>query len=106
MAIAGLATGNIEDVELAAGGGLDGVLDGGVVRDVVAIHDVVVPVATSELQHGGLEAELANPGTGLVLGGQGQLARVVVPGSDQMDGLDVGRGPEGELELNGGHYDE
>ena len=47
----GLAAGDIEDVELAAGGGLDGVLHGGVVRDVVAVHDVVVPVAASELQH-------------------------------------------------------
>jgi hypothetical protein len=28
---------------------------------------------------------------------------VVVPGADEVDGLDVGRGPEGELELNGGH---
>lgn len=102
---AGLATGDIEDVELAAGGGLDGVLDGRVVGDVVPIHDVVVPVAATELQHGGLEAELADPGTGLVLGRERQLARVVVPRADQVDGLDVGRGAQVELELNGGHYD-
>ena len=65
----------------------------------------VVPVAASQLQHRGLEAELAHPGTGLVFGGQGQLARVVVPGADQVDGLDVGRGPQRKLELNGGHYE-
>lgn len=105
-ATAGLATGDIEDVKLAAGGGLDGVLDGRIVRDVVTIHDIVVPVAATQLQHGGLETELAQPGTGLVLGGQGQLARVVVPRADQVDGLNVGRGAQGKLELNGGHYED
>jgi hypothetical protein len=34
-------TGDIEDVELAAGGGLDGELGSGVVRDVVSIDDVL-----------------------------------------------------------------
>lgn len=103
--VAGLSTGDIEDVELAARGGLDGVLDGGVVGNVVPVHDVVVPVAATKLQHGGLEAELADPGTGLVLSGERQLARVVVPRADQVDGLDVGRGAQVELELNGGHCD-
>lgn len=74
-----LATsGNIEDVQLAAGGWLNGVLNGGIMGDVVSIHDVleglvmvndherrgqahIVPVAAAELKHGGLEAELANP---------------------------------------------
>jgi hypothetical protein len=37
-----LATGDIEDVELAASGGLNGVFDGGVMRDVVSIHDILV----------------------------------------------------------------
>lgn len=100
---AGLATGNIEDVELAAGGGLDGVLDGGVVGHVVAVHDVVVPVAASELEHGGLEAELSLPGAGLLVSGEGNLALVAVPRTDEVDGLDVGRGAERELELNGRH---
>jgi len=36
-----IATRHIEDVELAAGGGLDGVLDGGVVGDVVSVHDIL-----------------------------------------------------------------
>lgn len=105
-ATAGLATGDIEDVKLAAGGGLDGVLDGGIVRDMVAIHDIVVPVAATELQHGGLEAELAHPCTWLVLGGQRQLARVVVPRADKVDGPDIGRGAQRKLELNGGHYED
>jgi hypothetical protein len=104
-ATTGLATGNIEDVKLAAGGGLDGVLDGWIVRDVIAVHDIVIPVAATQLQHGSLEAELANPGTGLVFGRQGQLTRVVVPRADKVDGLDVGRGSQGELELNGGHFE-
>lgn len=105
-ATAGLATGDIEDVKLAAGGGLDGVLDGGIVRDTVAIHDIVIPVTAAELQHGGLEAELAQPCTRLVLSGQRQLTRVVVPRADQVDGPDVGRGAQGKLELNGGHYED
>lgn len=75
----GLAAGDIEDVELAAGGWLDGVFDGGVVRYVVPVHHVVVPVAASELEHGGLEAELADPGAGLAFAGEGDLALVVVP---------------------------
>lgn len=94
---------HVQDVQFAARGGLDGVFDGWVVADMVPIHDVVVPVSLAELQHGGLEPELAYPGPGLVLGGERQLAGVVVPGADEVDGLDVGRGPEGELELDGGH---
>lgn len=105
-ATAGLATGDIEDVELAAGGGLDGVFDSRVVRNVITVHDIVIPVATTELQHGSLEAELAQPGTGLVFSRQRKLTRVVVPRADQVDGLDVGRGSQGKLELNGGHYED
>ena len=115
------ATGDVEDVELAACGGLDGVLDGGVVRHVVAVHDVlftliicayerwkgrayVVPVALSQLQHGGLEAELADPRARLgVIARQGNLARVVVPRAQQMDRLDIGRSAQRKLQLNGSH---
>jgi len=59
----GLAGGNIEDVELAAGGWLDGVLLGWIVRDVVSVHHVVVPVALTLLEDGRLEAESSSPGT-------------------------------------------
>jgi hypothetical protein len=37
----GLGAGDVKDVELAAGGGLDGEFAGGVVRDVVAVDDVL-----------------------------------------------------------------
>ncbi len=36
------AAGHVEDVELAAGGGLDGVLGSGIVRDVVAVENVLI----------------------------------------------------------------
>lgn len=39
--IGALATGDIEDVELAASGRLNGVFDGGIMRDVVSIHDIL-----------------------------------------------------------------
>jgi hypothetical protein len=66
----------------------------------------VVPVPTTELQHRGLEAEFAHPGAGLGrVARQGDLARVVVPGAEQVHGLDVGRGAQVELELDGGHGD-
>lgn len=59
--VGALATGDIEDVEFTASGGLNSVLNSGIVRDMVTIHDIVVPVPTTQLQHRGLEAELANP---------------------------------------------
>jgi len=58
---AAVATGNIEDVQFAASGGLGGVFDGRIVGDVVSVHDVVVPVTTAELQDRGLEAEFTGP---------------------------------------------
>lgn len=45
-----LSSGNIEDVQLAAGGLLDTVLLGGVVGYMVSIDDVVVPVSAAELE--------------------------------------------------------
>ena len=96
--------GHVEDVELAACGRLLCRGLGGVVRDVVAVHDVVVPVALAGGQSRGLEAEVALPGAGF--GGifaERELARVVVPGAEEVDCLDVGGGAEGEGELDGGH---
>jgi hypothetical protein len=98
-------TGDVEDVELAAGSGLDGEVGGGVVRNVVSIDDVVVPVSLTGLEHGALEAEVALPGTGLgSIPGERQLAVVVVPGPEEVDGLDIRRSAEREVELDGGHY--
>jgi len=102
----GLARGNVEDVELAASGGLDDGVAGGIVRDVVAIDDVVVPVALALLQGLALEAESTLPATsfGGILG-ERELAVVVVPGSEKVHRLAVGRSAESEVELDGGHYD-
>lgn len=103
----GLAGWDIEDVELAAGGGLDGELARGVVGDVVAVHHVVEPVALALLQDGALEAESTSPGTGLLGGGiagQGKLALIAIPGTDEMDGLDIGGCAKGKVELDSGHY--
>ena len=66
----------------------------------------VVPVAATQLQHGGLEAELANPCAWLaVIPGKRDLTGVVVPGADQVDGLDIGGGAKRELELNSRHVE-
>jgi len=53
---------------------------GGVVRDVVAINDVVVPVALSLLQSLSLELEASDPASGLLgVLGKWELSLVVVP---------------------------
>jgi len=97
--LGGGGLGDIKDVQGAAGGGLDGGLLRGVVGDVVTIDDVVVPVALAGLESGGLEAEGALPraglGGGLVLG-ERELAGVVVPRAEEMDGLDAGGDTEVE----------
>lgn len=83
----GLGGRDVQDVELAAGGGLDDGVAGGVVGDVVAVDDIVVPVALALLQGLALEAEGALPATGLVgILGKRELAVVVVPGAEQVDG--------------------
>ncbi len=57
-----VAARDIDNVELATGGLLSHKFLGWVVRDVVAVNDVVVPVARAELQSiGALEAEGAFP---------------------------------------------
>jgi hypothetical protein len=75
--------------------------------NVVAINDVVVPVALAGLEGRGLEPEGALPGLGgrLVLG-KGKLADVVVPRAEEMDGLDAGGDAEGEAELSGRHFED
>lgn len=79
-----IGTGNIEDVQLAAGSGLDDVFLGWVVRDVVAVHAVVVPVAATELEGvGALKAEGTFPRAWLGIAGldgrEWELVLVVVP---------------------------
>ncbi|MBE3042844.1 hypothetical protein IMZ48_09785 [Candidatus Bathyarchaeota archaeon] len=84
-----------------------GGVDRRVVGDVVAIDDVVVPVALARLE-GAVEAEGALPRTrlarGLVLG-ERELARVVVPGPEEVDGLYTRGDAEREAELSGRHID-
>lgn len=102
-----LGLGDIKDVQGTAGGGLNGRVLAGVVRDVVAIDDVVVPVAGAGLEGGRLEAEGALPGAGLGRGlvlGERELAAVVVPGAEEVDGLDARGDAEGERKLDGGHF--
>ena len=81
---AALSAWDVEDVELAAGGGFGGEFLGGVVAHVVAVDDVVVPVARAELEGvRALEAEGAFPGARLgvtvVQHGERELVLVVVP---------------------------
>lgn len=102
-------TGRIKDVQGAASRGLNGGLLAGVVGHMVAVDDVVVPVALAGLDGAGGEAESALPrtrlGRRLVLG-ERELVGVVVPGSEKMDGLDTGRNTEREGLLNSRHVDE
>lgn len=96
--------GNVEDVEVAAGGGLGGEFAGGVMADVVAVDDVVVPVSLTLLESGALELELTDPAAGLLgVLGKRKLTLIVVPGAEKMDGLAAGGGAEREVELDSGH---
>lgn len=73
---------------------------------MVAVNDVVVPVALTGLEIA-LESESALPrarlGGRLVLG-KGDLTDVVVPGTEKVDGLDTGRNAERERQLDGRHF--
>jgi len=65
---------------------------------VVPIDDVVVPVALAGLEGRLLEAEGTLPGAlgGALVLGERELAAVVVPGAEKVDGLDTGGDAEGE----------
>ena len=77
---------------------------GGVVGDVVAVNDVVVPVALALLECGAVELEASVPSSRLLLVlGEGKLALVAVPGSEKVDGLAVGGSAESEVKLDSGH---
>jgi hypothetical protein len=77
------------------------------VGNVVAVNDVVVPVALASLEGGVLEAKGALPrarlGGRLVLGKR-ELADVVVPGAEKVDGLDARGDAERERKLDGGRH--
>jgi len=74
-----LAGRDVKDVEFTARGGFGGEVVCGVMADVIAVDDVVVPVSLAELEHGTLEAEGAFPAAGFGVFGEGELAGVVVP---------------------------
>jgi hypothetical protein len=56
---------DVKNVQLSAGGGLNGRWHTGVVGAVVTINDVVVPVSLTGLESGSLESESSLPGTRL-----------------------------------------
>jgi len=100
----GLA-GDVEDVEFAASGGLGGVVLGWVVRDVVAVNDVVVPVALALFQGAVLELEASHPSAALLwILGERELPGVVVPGAEEVHGFAVGACAECEVELDCCHF--
>lgn len=75
-------------------------------RDMVAVDDVVVPVALSLLQSLSLELEASDPATRLLgVLGKRELALVAIPGAEKMYGLAVGGSAESEVELDSGHCD-
>jgi len=102
-----LVGGNIKDVQAAASGRLDSRGLTRVVGAVVAIDNVVVPVPLASLEDRAGEAEGALPrarlGRGLVLG-ERELANIVVPGTEKMNGLDARGGADGERQLSSGHF--
>jgi len=105
--VGGLVTWDIEDVQNTSCCGLGGGRLGRVMGYVVAIDDVVVPVSLSGLECGALEPEFAFPRTrlgGSLILREGKLASVVVPGTEEVDGLDAGGGSQRERELNGCHF--
>lgn len=73
-------------------------------RDVIAVDNVVVPVSLALLECRPLEPESSFPTARFTrVLGQRKLAAVIVPRPDQVHGLTVGRGSEGEVELDGCH---
>jgi len=96
---------DVQGVQLATSGGFGDRLAGGIVGDMVAIDDVVVPVSLTLLQGCTLEPESSLPATGLsrVLV-QRKLSIVVVPRSKKMDCLAVRRSAECEVELDCCHF--
>ena len=97
---------NVEGVQFAASGWLSDGLASRVVGDVVAIDDVVVPVSLALLQCRALESECPLPPAGLAgILGERKLPVVVVPRSEEMYCLAVCRSSEGEVQLDGCHFD-
>jgi len=72
---------------------------------VVAVDDVVVPVALALFQRAVLELEAPEPAAALLwVLGERELAGVVVPGAEEMHGFAVGGCAEREVELDCCHF--
>jgi len=59
---------------------------------VVPVNDVVVPVSLTSLKRAALKSECTFPRAGLarlLVLGEGNLACIVVPGTEKVDGLDT-----------------
>jgi hypothetical protein len=101
----GRSSWDIEDVQLAARCGLDGVFPSGIVRDVISIKNVVVPVPLTLLDQRALEAEGTLKATRLgCVFGKGKLSCIIVPRAKKMDCFAVRRGAKTEVQLNRRHY--
>lgn len=102
--LGGLLGWNIEDVQNTAGGWLGGGGLGRVVGNVVTIDDIVIPVTLAGLEGGTLESEGTLPGTrlggGLVLGKR-KLTSIVIPGAEEVGGLNTGGCAQRKGQLDG-----
>lgn len=95
---------DVEDVELASCCRFSCEFTGGVVRDMVAVDDVVVPVSLTLFQRGALELEASDPSTALLgVLGERELALVVIPRAEEVHCLASCRSAECEVELDRGH---
>jgi len=98
---------HVEDIQLAAGGGLSGGGDTGVVGDMITIDDVVIPVSLASLESRVLEAERSFPGTRLgrrLVLGEWELTNVIVPRAEKVHSLDARRDAKRERKLNSRHF--
>jgi len=97
--------GNIEDVELAASGRLNGGVPGRIMGDMVAIDDIVVPISMARHKCRSLEPEGAFP-TALLsrVFRKRKLALVIIPRAQQMNGLYVRGRAKSEIHLNRGRH--
>jgi hypothetical protein len=96
--------GDVEDVKFTASGRFCSVFFGGIMRDVVAVDDVVVPIPLALLQSVALKLEASHPSTALLgVLGERELSCIVVPGAEQMHRLAAAGCAKREVELDSCH---
>jgi hypothetical protein len=80
--------GDIDDVQFATSCGFCGVIFGWVMRNMVAIDDVIVPVPLALLQSIPLKLERSYPSTALLgVLGQRKLTCIIIPRAEEMHRL-------------------